>query len=448
MFAFSLMSVPACERRPQALLSTIVGSRPRRWGRWLPPGAAVLLSACGHLPWIDRQGPGAPVRTVQPPVAMATPIPRPAPGVMLPQPDGAGGLWRPKAHWAPARFDELPGWRADRLADWWPALWQSCGRPNAGWGSVCTEVRKLGAGWAQEVDEDWVRQWVQSQLQPWRVTQIDGAAGSGLMTGYFEPLLEARRQPDARFQYPLHRAPADLGSRKPYFSRAELETSTEGRGAVAGRELVYLADPLDVLMIQVQGSGRVRLLDEPGANGQPRVVRLAFAGHNDQPYQSVARWLVDQGAFTLDQASWPAIRNWAQQNPGRIAEMMRANPRVVFFKEEPLPDPQLGPSGAQGVPLTPGRSIAVDRDSIPLGTPVWLDSTVPQPWVPPAAPGAPGPMQQPLQRLVMAQDTGGAIVGSVRADYFWGWGDEAFTQAGRTKQGLAMWVLWPKVAAP
>jgi membrane-bound lytic murein transglycosylase A len=128
--------------------------------------------------------------------------------------------------------------------------------------------------------------------------------------------------------------------------------------------------------------------------------------------------------------------------------MMRANPRVVFFKEEPLPDPQLGPSGAQGVPLTPGRSIAVDRDSIPLGTPVWLDSTVPQPWVPPAAPGAPGPMQQPLQRLVMAQDTGGAIVGSVRADYFWGWGDEAFTQAGRTKQGLAMWVLWPKVAAP
>jgi membrane-bound lytic murein transglycosylase A len=114
---------------------------------------------------------------------------------------------------------------------------------------------------------------------------------------------------------------------------------------------------------------------------------------------------------------------------------------VVFFKEEPLPDPQLGPTGAQGVPLTPGRSIAVDRDSIPLGTPVWLDATVPQAWAPASA-SAPAP--QPLQRLVMAQDTGGAIVGSVRADYFWGWGDEALTQAGRTRQSLALWVLWPR----
>jgi membrane-bound lytic murein transglycosylase A len=188
----------------------------------------------------------------------------------------------------------------------------------------------------------------------------------------------------------------------------------------------------------VQGSGRVRLQDETNEQGQPRVVRLAFGGHNDQPYQSVARWLVDQGAFTLDQASWPAVRNWAQQNPSRIPEMMRANPRVVFFREESLPDPELGPIGSQGVPLTPGRSIAVDRDSIPLGTPVWLDTTQPMPWSSQPA------MPQPLQRLVMAQDTGGAITGAVRADYFWGWGDEALAQAGRTKQQLALWVLWPQ----
>jgi len=390
------------------------------------------LSACGMLPWVQTQRSGAPI------VSAAR---LPAPGSTTPQPDGSGGLLRPKAHWMPAQWSELPGWSDDRVSEWWPALWKSCVKPAAGWATVCADVKKLGANWGQEVDDGFVRQWVQSQLKPWRVTTLDGA-NTGLMTGYFEPLLEGRRQPDARFQYPLHRAPQDLGQRKPYFSRNELETSPDGKAAVAGRELVYLADPLDVLLIQVQGSGRIRLQDELDARGQPRVVRLAFAGHNDQPYQSVARWLVDQGAFTLEQASWPAIRNWATLNPARVPEMMRANPRVVFFKEEPLADPEAGPLGAQGVPLTPGRSVAVDRDSIPLGTPVWLDSTQPQAWAPLPPPA------QPLQRLVMAQDTGGAILGAVRADFFWGWGDEALAQAGRTKQQLALWVLWPRGGNP
>jgi membrane-bound lytic murein transglycosylase A len=121
--------------------------------------------------------------------------------------------------------------------------------------------------------------------------------------------------------------------------------------------------------------------------------------------------------------------------------MLRSNPRVVFFREEPLTQPDQGPVGAQGIPLTPGRSIAVDRDAVPYGTPVWLDSTEPQPWSATAAPA------RPLQRLVVAQDTGGAIVGAVRADYFWGWGDEALTQAGRTKQPLRVWALWPRDTA-
>jgi len=421
--------------------------------RWRAGWGVALAMLGGCAPMVGRQPAGeggAPVRSavpaakpVQPPTPLpplATPLPRPAPGVTLPQPDGLGGLWRPKAHWAPASFDELPGWSADRLSEWWPALWQGCAKPQPVWLTLCTEVRKLGPQWAREVDNDLLRQWVEGQLQPWRVTTIDGTP-QGLLTGYYEPLMDARRQPEGRFQHPLHRAPQDLGSRKPYLSRADLETTPEGRSAMAGRELVYLADPLDVLMVQVQGSGRVRLLDDLGANGQPRVVRLAFGGHNDQPYQSVARWLVDQGAFPVEQASWSAIRAWAQANPSRVGEMMRANPRVVFFKEEALPDPTLGPSGAQGVPLTPGRSIAVDRDAIPLGTPVWLDTTVPQAWQPAGAPPQP---VQPLQRLVMAQDTGGAILGGVRADFFWGWGDEAFLQAARTKQSLALWVLWPR----
>ncbi|HEX5356800.1 MAG TPA: MltA domain-containing protein [Aquabacterium sp.] len=401
----------------------------RRHARVLITGLIVgSLSGCGMLPWVHTRGSGAPIVTIPQP---------PAPGTVQPQPDGTGGLLRPKAHWMPAQWNDLPGWQTDRISDWWPALWKSCQKPASGWTNVCAEVKKLGASWGQQVDDGFVRQWVQSQLQPWRVTTLEGGS-TGLMTGYFEPLLEGRRQPDARFQYPLHRAPADLGQRKPYFSRTELETSPDGKAAVAGREVVYLADPLDVLLIQVQGSGRIRLQDELTAQGQPRIVRLAFAGHNDQPYQSVARWLVDQGAFTLEQASWPAIRNWAQANPARIPEMMRANPRVVFFREEALTDPEAGPLGAQGVPLTPGRSVAVDRESIPLGTPVWLDTTVPQPWS--ATPAPP----QPLQRLVMAQDTGGAIIGAVRADFFWGWGDEALAQAGRTKQPLAVWVLWPR----
>ena len=373
-------------------------------------------------------------RSTAPIVARAPVV---APGTVLPQPDGRGDLVRPRALWTPAQYTDLPGWSQDRVSESWPALWQSCQRPGPGWGAVCAEVRDLGREWGRQVADDFVRQWLEGHLRPWRLNTLDGQT-TGLLTGYFEPLLDVRRKPDARFQYPLYRAPADLGARKPHYTRAELDTLPEARASVLGRELVYVADPLDALLIQVQGSGRVRVLDELNAQGQPRTVRLAFAGHNDQPYQSVARWLVDQGAFSLEQASWPAIRQWALQNPQRVPEMLRANPRMVFFKEEALLDPQVGPVGAQGVPLIPGRSVAVDREAVPLGTPMWLDSTVPQPWNPTP------PTPQSLQRLVLAQDTGGAIIGGVRADYFWGWGDETLAQAGRTKQPMSAWVLWPR----
>ena len=396
----------------------------------LPLSLAIVgsLSACGSLV-PTRDDAGAPITQASGALPSA------------PVPEGPS-LLRAKARWVQAAWADVPGWQADRLGEWWPALVKGCAKPAAGWQQLCDEARRLGADWGQRVGDDFVRQWVETQLQPWRVTSLEGQA-TGLLTGYFEPLLDGRRTPDARFAWPLHRPPAALGQRKPFFSRAELESTPQGRAAIAGREVVWLADPLDVLLIQVQGSGRVRLLDEPTPQGSPKVVRLAFAGHNDQPYQSVARWLVDQGAFTLEQASWPAIRNWAQANPTRVGEMMAANPRVVFFREEALIDPTSGPNGAQSVPLTPGRSIAVDRDSVPLGTPVWLDSTMPQTWVAGGMPPA-----SPLRRLTMAQDTGGAILGAVRADFFWGWGDEALAQAGRTKQPLAMWVLWPRGPQP
>ena len=160
-----------------------------------------------------------------------------------------------------------------------------------------------------------------------------------------------------------------------------------------------------------------------------RLVRVAYAGTNDQPYRSVGRWLLDQGL--VKDATWPGIKAWLAQNPQRTQELLWSNPRVVFFKEEPLSelDAAFGPRGAQGVPLTPGRSIAVDPDSVPYGSPVWLAS--------------PGP-QARLQRLVFAQDTGSAITGAVRADYFAGWGNAAQELAGRLRQPLQMWVIWPK----
>jgi membrane-bound lytic murein transglycosylase A len=263
-------------------------------------------------------------------------------------------------------------------------------------------------------------------LKPYRVESLDGTT-QGLITGYFEPLVDAHRKPDRTFRVPVYAPPADLASRRPYWTRRELDTLPAARASLRGHEIAYVADPMDALILQIQGSGRLRVTE---MDGSVRLTRLAFAANNDQPYHSVGRWLIDQGELPAGQASWPAIRDWARRNPGRVDEMLWSNPRYVFFREEALPDPSLGPRGAQGVPLTPGRSIAVDPSSVPFGTPAWIATTEPL-------------SSKPLQRLVLAQDTGGAIVGPVRADYFWGWDAAAGDAAGRMKQPLRLWVLWP-----
>ncbi|MBI5333807.1 MAG: MltA domain-containing protein [Burkholderiales bacterium] len=392
----------------------------RRQGAAWATAAAILgtLAGCGSLP------------DAPPPVADAsTPAATTAPA-------GRDILQRSGARWVAADWAELPGWSQDRVAEAWPALLRSCERPQPPWQAPCAAARGVPG------DEASVRAWLQRHLRPWRVETTAGEA-AGLLTGYFEPLVDARRQPDAVFRHALHAPPADLARRQPWWTREQAQREPAARAALAGRELAFVADPLQALSLQIQGSGRVRLLDAPGADGQPRVVRLAFAGHNGQPYQSVGRWLIQQGELSADGANWPAIRAWAQLHPQRVDEMLAANPRLVFFREQPLPDPGIGPVGAQGVPLTPGRSIAVDRSALPYGTPVWLVSTEPQPW----QPAAQAPLPRPLQRLVIAQDTGSAITGAVRADYFWGWGEEAEAQAGRTRQPLRMWVLWPRNAA-
>jgi membrane-bound lytic murein transglycosylase A len=278
------------------------------------------------------------------------------------------------------------------------------------------------------------RDWMMARLQPYRVDALQGGASGmggagdsqGLLTGYYEPVLEGSRTATAEFAVPLYRPPTNLAQRKPWYTRQEIDTQPAVQALLRGREIAYLANPVDALVLQIQGSGRVRVTE---ANGTQRMIRVAFAGSNDQPYKSVGRWLLDQGA--LRDASWPSIKNWIAQNPARVNEMLWSNPRVVFFKEETLSelDAAFGPRGAQGVALTPGRSIAVDPGSIPYGTPVWLASSGPQ---------------VKLNKLVLAQDTGSAIVGAVRADYFTGWDVSAAELAGRLKQPLRLWVLWPK----
>jgi membrane-bound lytic murein transglycosylase A len=332
----------------------------------------------------------------------------------------AHALATAKGRWVPVPWSELPGFAEDNLYEAWNAWLKGCERPPANWAALCGEVRQLSIAAPDEQ-----RAWMVARLQPYRVEPLDGSA-DGLLTGYYEPQLEATRQPTAASSVPLYRPPATLLQRRPWYTRQEIDTLPEARAQLRGREIAYVADPLDALMVQIQGSTRLRITE---ADGSQHLVRLAYAGSNDQPYRSVGSWLLRQGA--LRDASWAGIRAWAQQNPQRLNELLWSNPRYVFFREEPLSelDAASGPRGAQGVPLTPGRSIAVDKDSIPYGTPVWLASA-----------GSAATMQ----RLVFAQDTGGAIVGALRADLFTGWGPEAGDLAGRLKQPLQMWVLWPR----
>jgi membrane-bound lytic murein transglycosylase A len=339
---------------------------------------------------------------------------------------------------APASFDELPGWRADDLAGAWGALAASCRslRFREHWRSPCERAAALAAP-----DAAAARAFLEADFAPWRVANADGSM-QGLVTGYYEPLLRGSRDRRAPFVHPLYAPPDDLlvvdlaavapetkhlrlrgrldGRRiVPYWSRAEIEN---GVAAVAGKELVWVDDAIEAFFLQIQGSGRVRL--ESG-----EVVRVGYADQNGHPYQSIGRYLVDRGELTLGEASMQGIQGWARANPARLAELLNHNPSYVFFRE--LPPSDGGPIGALGVPLTAGRSIAVDPRFVPLGAPVWLATTQPN-------------SNEPLERLVLAQDTGGAIRGAVRADFFWGTGPDAGAAAGRMRQQGRMWVLLPR----
>ena len=326
-----------------------------------------------------------------------------------------------KSRWTPVRWVELPGFEEDQLFEAWNAWLKSCERPGTVFAPLCSEARRLSIATGEEQ-----RAWMVARLQPFRVESLQGSS-DGLLTSYYEPVLKASRQSGNGFEVPLYKIPAGFGSRKPWYSRQDIDTLPEARSALRGREIAYVADPIDALVLQIQGSGRLAITEPDGAQ---RIVRVAFAGSNDQPYRSVNQWLLAQGVTRIN--PWPdATKAWAAQNPQRLQQVLWSNPRFIFFREEALSelDAAFGPKGAQGVALTPGRSIAVDPASIPYGTPVWLASR-----------GLAGN----LQKLVFAQDTGSAILGAVRADYFAGTGPEAGEFAARMNQPLKLWVLWPK----
>lgn len=343
----------------------------------------------------------------------------------------------------PVSFKELPGWDKDDLRESWPAFMASCDVlvKKIEWKEPCTIARDVNAR-----NEAAIRQFFEAFFVPQQVRNADGS-DSGLVTGYYEPLLHGARKRGGAFQTPLFSTPPDLltidlasvypalrGMRLrgrlqgnkvvPYPSRAELMKS----GSLDGKELLWVDDPIEAFFLQVQGSGRVQLADSG------TIVRLAYADQNGHPYKSIGKYLVDRGDLTLDQASAQGIKTWYAAHPERRQELLNVNPSYVFFKEEQLADPKKGPKGALGVPLTPLRSIAIDASILPLGAPVYLSTTQPD-------------TSSMLQRLMMAQDTGGAIKGAVRADYFWGFGAQAGEKAGKMKQRGMMWVLLPKSAA-
>ena len=392
--------------------------------------AAVLVTGCATVP----------------PPKPAPVVPPPAPPVVTPEAPG------PRVTFTPAAWSDLPGWTIDRVDEAWPAFVVGCRalvadpKTSAVWRAPCA-----AAAVADVRDAAAARAFFDRHFSVWKVAFPDGR-DTGIVTGYYEPLLAGSRTPSAQFRVPLFAAPDDLltvdltalfpelkdkrvrgrvegKSVVPYWPRADIEA---GRAPLAGKALAYVADPVDAFFLQIQGSGRVQLADGS-------VMRVGYADQNGHPYRSVARVLIERGELTLERASLQAIRAWGQQHPDQLPALLDENPSYVFFREVPPPAPGTldasidGPLGSLGVPLLRERTIAVDARAVPLGAPVFLATTRPL-------------STTPLQRLVLAQDTGGAIRGAVRADYFWGFGDAAGREAGRMRQDGQMWLLWPKDA--
>ncbi len=415
----------------------MAGNPNRKPGVYVVVLAAMLLSACASLT-------GTPPAPAVCPISQACPVcaaPVPCPAVK-PEPAPAAPPLR-AANWS-----DLPGWSDDDLLAAWPAFLHSCKALSSRaqwplWRATCEEAKTLVAP-----DNETLHRFFEARLRPYQLTNPDGTT-QGLMTGYYEPLLQGSRTRTQRFSEPLLGVPDDLltidltevapdlknmrlrgrlqGNKVvPYFSRAEIVRREQ---AYADRVLAWVDDAVELFFLQIQGSGRIKLPDGS-------LMRVNYADQNGHPYRSLGRELIDRGELKSEQASMQGIQAWARAHPERLNQMLNTNPSYVFFREvKSKGGDSDGPEGALGVPLTPERSIAVDPRHVPLGVPVFMATTRPN-------------SEQPLRRLMLAQDTGGAIRGVVRADFFWGFGADAGAQAGRMRQSGQMWAILPPGVAP
>ena len=395
--------------------------------------AACWLAGCASEPQQQAQVAPAACPPVEKPVCPAPAPPKPpAP----PAPEYRGKL-------VASSWMELPDWGRESLKASLEAFAKSCPvlEKQETWKAVCATAQAMGPD-AQDRE---IALFFELNFDPWTVENADDST-TGLVTGYYEPLLHGSRTRSARFKYPIYGVPPDLltidlssvypdlknrrlrgrveGNKVvPYLSRGDIDNPQQ---RLAGNEIAWVDDAVDVFFLHIQGSGQVEL-----ENGER--LRVGYADQNGYPFRSLGRLLIERGEIPPERASMQGIKEWARRNPNKVQEFLNANPSYVFFRV--LPNQLSGPLGALGVPLTAERSIAVDQRVVPLGVPVYLATTWPN-------------TSEPLNRLMVAQDTGGAINGGVRADFFWGFGDAAGAQAGRMKQQGRMWVLLPKGYTP
>jgi membrane-bound lytic murein transglycosylase A len=326
-------------------------------------------------------------------------------------------------------FASLPGWNKDRVSEAMPALQNTCavfarwpddkpigklGGQAADWRPACAAVAAVQPG-----DDAGAARFFMAHFQPYRA--LDRTTDQGLFTSYYETEVNGARQRGGPYTVPLYRAPDPAVT----FTRAEIDA-----GALKGKglEFMWLADPVDVFDLQIQGSGLVKLPDGT-------VTRVGYAGNNGHTFVPIARMMLNEGVLPKGQASMQGMRAWLKAHPAEANIWMQKNPRYIFFRElDSSAGMPTGPSGAMGVTLTPTRSMAVDPAFMPLGVPVWLDTHAPD--------------GSPLQRLMVAQDVGSAIKGPIRGDLFWGTGETALEFAGRMKNSGRYYVLLPKTVEP
>ena len=333
----------------------------------------------------------------------------------------------------PVAFSELQGWNEDSLSAVVPAFLKSCVRflPRqdaapldarssvadygrvGGWRALCEAAAAL-----PPADDAAARRFFETSFTPLAVA--DYGASEGLFTGYYEIELNGSRQRHGRYQTPIYRRPSEPGAATRY-SRAEIE---DGALAGHGLELLWVDDPIDAFFLEIQGSGGVRLKDRG-------TVRVGYDGQNGQPYVPVGRLLVERGIMPRSQTTMMAIRDWMNHHPEAGAALRRENPSYVFFRELTGD----GPIGAEGVVLTAERSLAVDRGFVALGIPIWLEAD------------ERFASADPVRRLVVAQDIGGAIKGPVRGDLFWGTGAAAALRAGVMNARGRYYLLLPREVA-